>query len=471
MPITRIQITNMAGFSSEDFALPMVCLIQGGNGVGKTGLLDCIRVLGESGHDPDIIHGGATEGETILTLDDEMQLRVRVTRSETWRGWKPKDGKRWLKGRDEIDKIYRAIAYDPMKFLELPTKKQAETLAALSPVQATEEEIRAAVGDAEDEANAAKLREGMTGLEVINVLAKTIYDARTSLNVGADTQEKHASELEKTLPPATLDGVGWEEKAKQIAEDKQRWEADERILIADIGSGLEAAKSAAQAKLHEDIAHVSEQIDAKIAELEKERSAMKDLSTADCNRAIETARTVANQSASEIKAANKPTLDRLSVELGIAQERARAQQHADGTRSAIDIAKREAEAKRARSKVLTEALGRLQGLKGELAKRLSIPGAVVEGDRIVREEDGGMVPLKRWNTADQMILALKIGMKIGGGMVCVDHVEAFDKLHRASLLAACTKYAEREGVQFILASVDANAGPLRVEPVMKGGAV
>lgn len=447
MPITRIQITNMATFTAIDYALPMVCLIQGGNGVGKTGLLDCIRCLGESGHDPDILHGNAAEGETIVTMDDGAQLRVRVTRAETWRGWKPKDGKRWIKGREEIDKVYRAIAYDPMKFLELTPKQQAETLASLSPVQATEEEIRAAVGDAEAEAAAVRVREGMSSLELINAVSKTIYDARTAYNTGADTQGKHASQLEQSLPPATLDGVGWEEKAEQLAREMNAIEAT-----------IQDKKDAAQKHYIAACAEVDKEINAEIAALEEKRAERKNDIRTDIAAGVEA-----------VRSANKPTIDRLNVDLGIAQERARAQQQADGTRAAADAARREATQKRARSKTLTEALDRLQALKLRLVAKFPIKGAMIEDGKIVREQDGGVVPLKKWNTADQYVLALKIGMMIGGGFVLLDGAECFDKPHREALLKACNKYAE-EGVQFVISSVDPAGGPLVVEPaVTKGG--
>ena len=89
--LSRIQIQNLGPFESFDSGkLPAVALISGDNGIGKTGLLECIKWVGASGHDPDMIHGGAEAGEVIVTTDTGAQLRARITRKETTRGWKPK---------------------------------------------------------------------------------------------------------------------------------------------------------------------------------------------------------------------------------------------------------------------------------------------------------------------------------------------------------------------------------------------
>ena len=463
MPIKRIQITNMARFEAFDHELPMVCLIEGGNGAGKTGLLDCVRFLGESGHDPDIIHGDADSGEIILTMDDGMQLRARVTRGETWRGWKPKDGKRWIKGREEIEKIYRAIAYDPMKFLDLSPKAQAELLAQLSPVQATEEELAAAVMGAEDEVDKAQIRPGMTGIEFINALSKAIYDARTPLNVGADTQEKHAAELERSaLPPEPPTGATWESRAEALRREKENLEADQRQKIADLNTQFNDAKQGAeQSSANEQLA-INRDINGRIANLEDERRRRIEESDQKAAQGIEHARRIATDLAAEIREEAKPQLEKLAADLAVAQERARAHQQAEGARKAVAIAREEAKAKRARSEVLTGALERLSALKLALASKMPIKGAIVEGDKIVREQDGGLVPLKRWNTADQILLCLKIGMMVGGGFVCIDHFESFDGPHREGLIRTARKYADEKGIQFILAAVDVKAGELSV---------
>lgn len=462
--LRRIQITNMGPFASFDSGeLPAVALIEGGNGVGKTGLMDCIRWTGDSGHDPDMIHGASEFGEVIITTDDDTQLRVRTSRDQTVRYWKPKDGQRWLKGREEIDKIYKAIGYDPLKFLALPEKQQIEKLAEISDAKATPEEITAAVGEATEEASGAKLQPGMNGLDYINAIHSAIYDARRTLNVGADTQEKHAAELERALPPPAPEGEDWSAAAARLQREKEALEATERAGIAELGSEFAAAKDAAQQALRTACEEIDADINAKITALERERATRKGAASKKSAEKVEYARGIASTEAGKIKAANKPKLDALAADLATAQERSRAQQQAEGTRKAVEVARQEAAAKSARAEVLTAALKRLEVLKQALVARMPIRGGRLEGGRIVRDQDGGLVPLKHWNEADQMTFAMQVGMKIGGGFVIMDGIQAYDGPHRKALIATCRRYAEQRGVQFILAAVDqAEAGPLRI---------
>ena len=167
----------------------------------------------------------------------------------------------------------------------------------------------------------------------------------------------------------------------------------------------------------------------------------------------------------------QPELDRITAALSVAQERSRAQQQAEGTRKAIEAARREAETKRARSKVLTAALGRLDELKQKVAAGAPIPGVMFENGRIVREEAGGLVPLSHWNTASQYQFCLRLGMLLGGGFVCVDHFEAFTRANQRAILEAARAYAAEDGVQFLFGRVNPDGGALRISPVGPGEGV
>lgn len=437
--LSRIQITNLGPFAEfNSGALPAVALISGDNGIGKTGLLECVKWVGASGHDPDMIHGGAEAGEVVITTDTGAQLRARTSRKETTRGWKPKDGKRWIPGREEIDKIYKSIAYDPLAFLALKPKEQADALAALSPVSIEPAELKAAIGGAAAEALAAV--EYPISLDVIAAVRQSIYDARRGLNTGADTQEAHAGQLEKTLPAAAPEGKNWMEEANRLISAREAGMAERADLHRKIAANADKRERA-----------INHEIDLRIAELEAERTA----------RLVESAK-ASNVEYGEIDGSD---LNRITSELATAQERARTEQQAEGTRAAIAAARKDAEAKRARSEVLTAALSRLDALKKKVAAGAPIPGVIFQGGRIVREQDGAMVPLSHWNTADQYRFCLRLGLLMGGGFVCVDHLEAFTDANQARLFEAARAYAAEDGVQFLFAKVDPAGGPLRITPV------
>jgi hypothetical protein len=302
----------------------------------------------------------------------------------------------------------------------------------------------------------------MNGLEVINAIHAAIYSARTTLNVGADTQEKHASELERALPPPAPGGEDWDGRATFLKAEKETAEATERAAIGQLRQEFDAGKEAATEECRAKEKEIDGDIDARVKALERERADRKKSATERRDVKIEALRNIANQEAAKIKAEHGPKVEALTAELATAQERARAQHQAEGTRKAIEVARQEAATKRGRSELLTASLNRLTKLKLDLAARVSIGGAYSEDGRIVREQDGGLVPLKRWNEADQWTFALRIGMKIVGGFVCIDGIQAFDGPHRKALIATAKKYAQEKGVQFILTAVDPEAGPLRI---------
>lgn len=467
--LKRIQITNMGAFPAFDSGdLPGVVLVDGDNGIGKTSLLDCIKWLGGSGHDPDMIHGGAEFGEVVITLDDgsdredPTQLRVRTDREGTLRYWRPKGGRRWIKGRDEIDRVYRAIAYDPISFMQLKPKEQVEKYAELSPVDVTAEQLAAAIGEAKAEAAAAKLPERANKIEGINAIRKAIYDARTPLNTGADSQEKHAEELAATLPPAAPDGKDWAAEADRLGAEKIQAEEYERQQILAIEQEFTAYEKANDSAALEQFKAIDADIARRIEELKREGASRKQKVADDSKETVEAERIAANLKAEGIRNANRPQATKLAEDLGVAKERARADQEAKGTRRAIEAATQSAKQKRDHAAKLTAAIERLDNLKKELAAQLAIPGVSFEDGRIVREQNGAMVPLSRWNTADQMTFCLRIGMMLGGGFVCVDHIEAYTEANQQALIETARRYAEQDGVQFILARVNPKGGSLYV---------
>lgn len=468
--ITHISITTLAGIARLDLPLPAVALITGGNGRGKTSFLAALRLLADRGHDASLIHGSAEWGEVIATTDTGHQLRAYVTHNETTRGWKSPGGKRWVTNRQYVDSLARAIAYDPVKFLELPPREQAEQLLKLAPIEVSAEEIQAAVGEAEDEAMGAAITPGMSGLDVINATHGAIYTARRDIGRDADIQQKHATALEATLPKAAPAG-DWTAEVTRLRGALAAAEQTERDGVAEVRRVFDAAKSTAEKNRITADAEIDRDIEAKIAALRTEQSQRKSIAAQAETAALDAARAVANTEAARVRGESKPVVDALKNDLATAEERARVEEQAVGTRKAMDAARTEATGLTARVNVCTAALERLAALKAAVAGRLRIPGVRVEGGLIVREEAGGLVPLDRWNTADQITLGLRIGMLIGAGVVIFDNAERFDKPHREALMKAAQRYSESgQPVQFIIASVDPwnqEPGDLRVEDAGK----
>jgi len=460
MRLKSVKIDNMAAFESFETELPAIAMIQGKNGLGKSSLLACLKYAFDRGHDPDIIHGDAAYGEILVTFDNGAQVKARATRksNETTRGWKAPGATRFTIGREQIDKIAAAISYDPLGFADLEPKQQVETLLRVMPIPVMEAELQAALGGCPG-ASEFRSTPGPCGLSAIDETYNHFYKLRREVNSQADLQTKHATALEAALPPPAPEGTDWETQENLLRAELARVETAERETIAEISKTFAAAKAAAT-KVHLDaIRTIDEAMDADIREVERRRAAFKDDANNDETRTIEEERTTANSLASAARESYKPQRDRVTTELATAVERARAQRQTIGTRKATETARQEAAALKSKSDAMTAALDRLQALKETVAGRLPIRGISFADGRLA---DSKGVPFAKWNTETQHRFCLKIGVLAHGeaGFLCLDDFEHFDSEKRRLILNACQKYAEKDGLQFLIATV--TDGPLAI---------
>jgi hypothetical protein len=451
MRLASISITNMAGFEQFETKLPAVAIIQGKNGHGKTSFLDCFKFAFGRGHDEDIIHGDAPEGEILIEFDNGAALKCRASRvrNETVRSWRAPGAKRFVVSREQIDAIANAVSYDPLAFMEKDEKEQMSIMLRVLPIECSDEEIAEAVGDA----LVALPPHPGNALDRINALHKQIYNLRHDYNVGADAQEKHAGELQKTLQPPAPEGKDWSSEVARIQAEKATAEQAQADEITKIGNTLQQVKEASVRLEQSEKGAVDRDIDAQIKALEAERVKRKKQIEEDAAFEVATARDTANANARNVNALYGPQIQGFVAELATAQERATRAAQSDGTRLSIDAATTEAAAKRAEAAKCTAALERLDKLKATVAGRLK--GYTILDGRIVREENGKFVPFKRWNTEAQMRFSLRIGVQAHGeaGFLCIDNAEHFDSEHRLALVNTAEKYSQTEGLQFLIASV------------------
>ena len=142
--------------------------------------------------------------------------------------------------------------------------------------------------------------------------------------------------------------------------------------------------------------------------------------------------------------------------------------HAKGTREALERAKAGAVEHTAASAAMTAALKNLDALKETVASRLPIKGMTIAAPHpgqpvdICREEKGALVPFSSWNDTSKLLFCLRVAVLTHGecGLVCIDSIDAVDPKTRPALEETCRKYAEKEGMQFLLG--EATGGPLRI---------
>ena len=455
MRLQHVTITDMAGFAGvHEFDLPAICLITGKNGRGKSSLLDCLRYCFDSGHDEDMIHSGAECGEIIVLLDDGGAVRARAARADnkTTRDWRLPGARKWNINRSFIDKISAAISYNAASYLDLPERKQIEALLQMMPIQVDTSEVTEAIGSAAALVKLPTLPPSVNGLELVDLCYDSIYDQRRELNVAADTQEKHASELERALPPPASEGEQWASQVTALRKQVEDLESKERQELGDLTIMFRGVKDEKLDKCLLAEGEINQDIDAQIKALGLARNERIAQVRKIRDEYTDEARQVCVSEAARIRGENAPVREQLTAELATAEERARQHERTEGTREAAIVARREATDKKANSEILTDALTRLKDLRLKVAERLPIKNIRIQDGRLFNLDK---VAFKRWNTVQQLVFCLKIAVIAHreAGFVCIDNFEHFDSQMREAALAACRKYAEDEGMQFILCAV------------------
>lgn len=479
MRLTQISITDLAAFAGTvTFPLYGISLIKGDHGKGKSSLGEILlysfgrRPLAETGsvgirHDAAILHGNAERGEAVLSFDDGSSFRVLVTADSTTRMIKVPEGTKWNKATPEyIDSLVNALSYDPFVFKTLSEKQRIEALLKASPIIVTAEEIAEAVGEF------GKHVIGAPSLESINATHGNLYDYRRTANVAADTNAKHAGELEAALPAEELPTVD----VAPLRAEKAAVEKSELELIEKCRRKLEEFKGQAQAAHEVRKNNADKEIDAKIAELEADRKRRHEASNKQFNADIDVLREQANAAVLAKRSEIKPDLERLTAEIATAEERALRAATDKGTRNAAKKAREAQSAALADSQRIDAAMTRLNALKEAVAARLAIPDITIASPRpgqpvdICRLEGEALVPFSRWNEADKERFCLRMAVLFHGkcGMVFVDEIGHFTDERRRGLIETARRYAKDGEMQFIMGSAtaataeDPKGGELRV---------
>lgn len=430
--VAHVKLKNILGIDHLEFSPGKFTVITGGNGQGKSSVLEGIKSVLKDGHDATLLRAGAERGSAVLVLDDGSQLAKAVSAEGSTRRFVDPNGDRAGRPAEAIRALVDVLSVNPIEFLTADKKRQIGTLLEAMPLQADVERL-------------AKITGGQIAPELarthamlaIDTVHGDVFDERTGVNRAVKEKKGTISQLEAAIPAALADVDAVDENALEQA-----------LTACDTARDAELARIAV--KLDGMETDWSNQLDAHqkaIDEINKQVAALKD-ERANVRARAEKQRQLARDNCA---AERRPVEERQAVIRSDREAAARART----TRETIDRMKTEVVTLEAEATKATQALADLEAYKLELLETLPIPGLTVKEGSIYYK---GTI-FERVNTAARYEVAVEVAKLRAGdlGLVCVDGLENLE----ADNFEAFRKAALKSDVQFVVTRV--GAGPLTVE--------
>ncbi len=224
MKTTKIKIKNLFGISETQLDGSSVEL-TGGNGTGKTSVIDAIKyALTNDSEREYIIKQGASEGEIIIETDTGLYIdRRKRTNKADYKS--VKDGGKEVNGPESmLRKLFTPLQLDPVKFIQMDKKEQNRTILDLIEFDWDLNWIREQFGEIPRDVNYEQ-----NILQVLNdIQSDNGYYFRTRQDINRDLRNKRAfvEEIAESIPSG-YDAEKWEtydlgtvyrriEKAKEL---------------------------------------------------------------------------------------------------------------------------------------------------------------------------------------------------------------------------------------------------------------
>lgn len=427
--IAKVCIYDTLGIREVEFTAGRWNEITGGNGEGKTSILEAIKAVFEGGNDASLIRAGCDRAEQVIVLDDGHTIRKRVGKgaglSIEKDGVKLKEPQKTLNGWRDM------ISVNPVEFLTAPAKKRVDVLLETMPMQADPERIRTIIGQADFEVK------GDHALEQLKAAYDDVYATRTVTNRMVKEKESTINQLAATLPAPGEGPQGSEaELEEELKKLDDAQEAEMQRIDTKLG-GMKAAHDAEVEAIRQQIADLQASLSAKVQAFAETSG------RAQTQRGISTSRW-------------RETRQPIAVQLDVIRENRAAASRADGTRATIKTLREEVTKLERDSTAQTKALEEIVAYKAELLSKLPIPGLEVKDGNLFQ----GGVPFERINKAQQARIAIEIAKLRAGDLrvVCVDDLEMLDAEHREELI----RLAAENDLQFFVTRVNDQGGDLTI---------
>lgn len=435
MKASLLKIENILGIEQIEIKLGSVTMAEGGNGVGKTSIVEALRSLFEGGsHEATILRNGADRGEIVLVLDDGSSLRKVVKPGRSSFSFTDSEGRDVPSPVAKLRALVDTLAANPVSFLQADKKERAKVLLEALKPEIDRDELTLVAG---------ALPENLSGFDLLAAAEKKVFDERTAENRLAKESAAAAKQFRAGISgadPEALKAEREKTKAELSALHSRREEAAFAASAAEkkILSDLEALQVKDRTELQE--------LRDKIREVENRISGR--------SKDIDAAKSREAAAARDSYQGTAAAVADLEGKIRLLDSQIEAASREAGLREAAAKSEAKAIAAEQRSAELTNDLETIAQFRKRALKNLPIPGLEVREGEVYF--DG--VIFDRLNTAKRIELAIEVA-KIRAGelaLVPIDGLETFD----AETFAEFERAAEVSGVQFFGTKV--GEGKLRV---------
>lgn len=435
--VKKITIKNILGIQELEFEPGVVTIIEGGNGAGKTSVLEAIKSLEGGGHDATLIRRGADEGETVMLLDDDtvFSKSIKPHKSELTARHPTMGGitaaQTFLRGLTDH------LSVNPIEFLT--SKDRVQKLLEAMPLTMETARLQEAI-----DATGLKVPDLSKhhALEALRIVRAQVFDERTGVNRVAKESRTTAEGLRNSLPSDFTSATVLE---NQLREHEGAHRDADRELQRKMGV-IDAEKERA-------LSLVREQRDAEVRRLSEEIRRVE----------REAAQTLTikgkefDDQKENLLLERRPTINQLGNRVTELREQLKAADRYENTRRMLEQARAKAEEHEEKSEKLTDAIAKLDRLRGQLLSALPIPGLEIRDGEVYHDD----IPFPRLNLEKRVRLSVQVAKMRAGRLplVCVDGLECLER----SVFDAFVAELARSGLQGIVTRV--TEGPLTVRTV------
>ena len=463
--ITKILIKNLFGISEFEADSKSIELL-GGNGTGKTSVLDAIRLALTNRSSRDcIVKRGETEGEIIIETDSGLTITRKPRTNKTDYKSIKQDGKEVQSPEAFLSEIFSELQLNPVAFINMDAKEQNRIILDLIEYKWDLNTIKEWFGEIPQGVDYQKHI-----LEVLQqIAAEDGFYFQQRQNINRDIRNKKAfiEEIMKELPE-NFNAAKWEayelqeihskiEKARQHNAQIEKAETLKANYDNKI-RGFQAVKELEEQRLFKGLQERESELKANIAKLQEMlNSAQKELNSLNDVCSDKKAVIEANyekqvaQFNEELKAF-EPYLQQQKIDIVPMQEEAaealKMKQQLPQYNKMLAMNDELADLQAA-SDEFTRKIELARTLPAQILAEANLPlGEMsIDGDQVLIKKPNGDLPISNLSEGEKLDLCVDIALKNKTGLqiVLIDGVEKLSPINRQHLYERC----KASGLQFI----------------------